>query len=775
VSIHCYFYLFISFNGLINCEQAVKLNYELLLEGQFLDLFDEVDVTKKNGQKLDTVYRETAQLTEWYEVTKSLNTPSIKKQWQEIKNGSELLPKESKHTFYEMKLSEPVPFYGRYINNIILTSAGGILIPPSSSPNDSLMMPSFIAPFLTSMPPSDSDSVIFNDRLAQGGDFVVEWDRHFNNGEDNRLKMQLRLFLDGSLTFVYQKFHQSVIESISSKKYKVLIGLKDGFSEPVPESKTQDVRTYTYPSVLIPEFDLFEDQLRQSSWAIVTLAPKEGLCKNKDAKECTNECTLCQDTCFYNMELHRSGSPCNDQDECNKKCPLIHAPVCGSDGTTYDNQCTLQAKACAEKAEIHIMHEGECQDAVEKDDAINDSGENNPEDCGKCDDKSIDPICGSDNRTYVNECTLQWTNCKNGKKGDEKIVKTRHEACELNHLVFDTSDNEEEDEENIETNLVDKKTSTDNCFKKCNKMADPVCVNNHREYINSCQMEVLTCQDSIEKNVITKGHCPPEPCDSKGCPSDEDPICGSNDVTYRNLCLMLKVSCEQKLSLTATKGACEEKLDSEISTGAEENNLSKDNNEKSESETNEDLDKKCQPLCPRHLLPVCGTDGTTFNNECLLKAATCRDKSITKEHDGECQPEKAQMAAQHDEEISKSLKSKHGLEDHPIKAQGSRLGVATFVSICVVAALAYAVYHVRQRRSKNPATLPRYDFSVNEFRDVDPTIPSQSHNDTGRPNGTVASFPTSPTGISNPHSSENWRRPVNYDKANLVENMELNK
>ena len=66
---------------------------------------------------------------------------------------------------------------------------------------------------------------------------------------------------------------------------------------------------------------------------------------------------------------------------------------------------------------------------MEKDDAINDIGKNNPEDCGKCDGKSIDPICGSDNRTYVNECTLQWTNCKNGKKGDEKIVKTRHEGA----------------------------------------------------------------------------------------------------------------------------------------------------------------------------------------------------------------------------------------------------------------------------------------------------------------------------------------------------------
>ena len=57
-------FLFIfSFNGLINCEQAVKVNYDLLLEGQFLDLFDEVDVSKKNGQKLDTVYRETVSHT----------------------------------------------------------------------------------------------------------------------------------------------------------------------------------------------------------------------------------------------------------------------------------------------------------------------------------------------------------------------------------------------------------------------------------------------------------------------------------------------------------------------------------------------------------------------------------------------------------------------------------------------------------------------------------------------------------------------------------------
>ena len=71
-----------------------------------------------------------------------------------------------------------------------------------------------------------------------------------------------------------------------------------------------DVRitAYTYPEVNIPT-----ERVSGNSWSIVTLAPKEGLCKTKDAKDCTNECTRCQNSCFYNMELHRSGSPCNDE------------------------------------------------------------------------------------------------------------------------------------------------------------------------------------------------------------------------------------------------------------------------------------------------------------------------------------------------------------------------------------------------------------------------------------------------------------------------------
>ena len=59
-----------------------------------------------------------------------------------------------------------MPFYGRYIQHIVLTTAGGIL---AGSMNDSLLLPSFIAPFLTAVEPTDSDSVIFYDNLQRVG------------------------------------------------------------------------------------------------------------------------------------------------------------------------------------------------------------------------------------------------------------------------------------------------------------------------------------------------------------------------------------------------------------------------------------------------------------------------------------------------------------------------------------------------------------------------------------------------------------------------------
>ena len=48
--------------------------------------------------------------------------------------------------------------------------------------------------------------------------------------------MQLRLLLDGTITFVYKNFNENLLESI--KNDPVMLGLKDGFSELVPEKPT---------------------------------------------------------------------------------------------------------------------------------------------------------------------------------------------------------------------------------------------------------------------------------------------------------------------------------------------------------------------------------------------------------------------------------------------------------------------------------------------------------------------------------------------------------
>ena len=144
-------------------------------------------------------------------------------------------------------------------------------------------------------------------------------------------------------------------------------------------------------------------------------------------------------------------------------CPLIHQPVCGSDRNTYVSKCAMQAKACQDKSEIHLVHEGPCEDAQDKDQI--------KYDCGTCDTEKLEPICGSDGKTYAHQCILDVTNCKNG----DKITKTRDGACDLDQFVFDDSDSSDYDDYAVEK---------DDCFKKCTKNADPVCVNGHRSFVN---------------------------------------------------------------------------------------------------------------------------------------------------------------------------------------------------------------------------------------------------------------------------------------------------
>lgn len=199
------------------------------------------------------------------------------------------------------------------------------------------------------------------------------------------------------------------------------------------------------------------------------------------------------------------------------------------------------------------------------------------------------PICGTDGITYGNECLF---NC-------EKRLN-----FSLNIKFYGNCDDAE-------------------CV--CTQEYSPVCGSDDRTYANDC---LLNCERSHRNDLIIKyyGECvdeihvPEERDDDCVCTQEYFAVCGSDDQTYDNEC---KLNCEKFKNNELTLkyiGECRSEHQIPVRT---------DKSTKISFESDE-----C--VCSKMYMPVCGSNGKTYLNECVFNCAQERTLGLTIKHFGIC-------------------------------------------------------------------------------------------------------------------------------------------
>ena len=197
----------------------------------------------------------------------------------------------------------------------------------------------------------------------------------------------------------------------------------------------------------------------------------------------------------------------------------------------------------------------------------------------------IDPVCGSDGKTYINSCYAEAAGITDYTQG------VCFSDCIDPSLMGPDSDCEE-------------------------TTIDPVCGCNNITYSNPCLAEAAGV------TTYTAGPCPTSPDDRScydpilvvqstgttvdentgvvtiNCPTENEPVCGCNGITYDNACIA-----EASGIAFYTPGTCnDECIDPSV------------------------MDPEA--ACPNDYIPVCGCNDITYTNACIAEAAGVIDYTL---------------------------------------------------------------------------------------------------------------------------------------------------
>ncbi|XP_051487181.1 ovoinhibitor-like [Apus apus] len=237
------------------------------------------------------------------------------------------------------------------------------------------------------------------------------------------------------------------------------------------------------------------------------------------------------------------------------------------------------------------------------------------------------PVCGTDGNTYSNECGICFHNSEYGTN-----VKKAHDGkCEPKSIVIDCS-------------KYQRAELDGHVLIACPRILAPVCGSDSQTYGNECGLCAYNAEHDTNITKIHDGECKHEygsvDCsqypsvvteDGKvlvACPRIRSPVCGTDGITYDNECGICAHNGEHRTHVSVKhSGNCRVES-SEIDCSQYPSRTFKGG--------------KPQVRCPRILLPVCGTDGFTYDNECGICAHNVAlGTHVKKSHEGRCKKESA--------------------------------------------------------------------------------------------------------------------------------------
>ncbi|KYO31536.1 agrin isoform C [Alligator mississippiensis] len=359
--------------------------------------------------------------------------------------------------------------------------------------------------------------------------------------------------------------------------------------------------------------------------------------------------------CGFGAVCERSpADPSQASCVCKKTtCPSVVAPVCGSDYSTYSNECELEKAQCNQQRRIKVISKGPCGSKDPCAEVTCSFGST----CARSTDgqsaKCICPsscrgvaegtVCGSDGKDYRSECELNKHACD----AQQNVFKKFDGPCDpCKNAVNDLS---RVCRVNPRTRRADLLFRPENCPPK----RDPMCGDDGVTYDSECVMGRSGALRGLEIQKVRSGQCQPQDkcrdeckfgavclnrrgttrcsCDRITCDGAYRPVCARDSRTYSNDCERQKAECQQKAALPVKhEGPCDlgtpsPCLSMECTFGA------------TCVVKNQEAVCECQQVCQGRYDPVCGSDNRTYGNPCELSATACvLKKEIKVKHKGPC-------------------------------------------------------------------------------------------------------------------------------------------